>query len=225
MASVWAPGEAAHGRGCVDSVLCSHDVVLSFSGNFRHPVPHAYNFFIDCDSTVVDRSLQGFTTAAQEGLSSRILLSLIALQGKGREKERQIFHPLIVWRSEHTPESWRACGPSEVDVWFAPLGCQLETAGQNPAKHCRFPTPGSRSSVTSVPSLTWNTWNDLAGEGHRMFLWLPGHLLRDTSPSYPPPRPRLANLSGARVGTGLSTALPLGSKHAGSLVTVLGGDS
>ena len=73
MANMWTPDEAVHGKCSVDSVLCSHGVVLSFSGNFHLPVPCAYNFFIDCDSTVVDRSLQGFRTAAQEGLSSRIL--------------------------------------------------------------------------------------------------------------------------------------------------------
>lgn len=55
MANALTPDEAACGRHRdVDSVLCLHDPVLSFSGNFLHPVPCAYNSFIDRDFTIVD---------------------------------------------------------------------------------------------------------------------------------------------------------------------------
>lgn len=55
MASALAPDEAACGRyRDADSVLCLHDPVLSFSGNFYRSVPWANNSFIDWDFTTVD---------------------------------------------------------------------------------------------------------------------------------------------------------------------------
>lgn len=109
MASALAPDEAACGRyRDADSVLCLHDPVLSFSGNFYRSVPWANNSFIDWDFTTVDWSSQDFPITAQEALSSSLLFlslnaTLIAPLRRRLEKERSIIHPLIVWRSEHTP--------------------------------------------------------------------------------------------------------------------------
>ena len=70
--------------------------------------------------------------------------------------------------------------------------------------------------MAAIPSLTRDTWNVVAGDEHRMFLWLPGHPLGDS------PQGLQVTSLWSQGGNGTQPRAPLSSNHTGSLATVLG---